>query len=364
MVVAKETTGRFARRRVLAGAAVGAVAAALPAGVRALDQAAAPEARFDAVDTTIDTVILINYERMKSVGYSNSDVSALETRITSLIGFGYSTAQMKAKTINLNGPTTTVKNAQDAWYLQMGNKSKNNAAVTAFVDYVHAVIAASYPNAWRIIIVGTHEITPMWARGEDQYWPDASEKTWAAGKAAGWFTDLMETTNGDGGGHWFTDEMYANLQSYNDGQGTGDRRLIPEYAVGRLVETPAQIKALIDEYVRRRGTFQVTNRLSCGAYDFTDGGAAAADAMGSGVDDTLVDPSYASSSLVTRLNSKHDLVYLSGHGTHNRFVTECDASWNSNGSFYSGTDASQGDMKEVAGAGAVITCAGCHCGIS
>ena len=77
-------------------------------------------------------------------------------------------------------------------------------------------------------------------------------------------------------GYLLTDDPYADAHPLS----VGPRELfVPTIAIGRLVETPAEIKTALDNYVRFDGELDPTTALSTG-YDFlTDGAEAVAEAL-------------------------------------------------------------------------------------
>ena len=70
-------------------------------------------------------------------------------------------------------------------------------------------------------------------------------------------------------GYLLTDDPYADATPL----AVGSRELfVPDLAIGRLVETPAEIKVALDNYVRFDGRLDPQTALSTG-YDFLDDGA-------------------------------------------------------------------------------------------
>ena len=105
---------------------------------------------------------------------------------------------------------------------------------------------------------------------------------------------------------------------------------VPGLAVGRLVETPAEIAGLLDAYTAAGGVVAPTSSLVTG-YDFLADAAAAVQAelqAGTGTaSDLLVTPadkspqdpaSWTASQLATKLlGSRHDVIFLAGHFSAN-----------------------------------------------
>ncbi len=107
---------------------------------------------------------------------------------------------------------------------------------------------------------------------------------------------------------------------------------VPGLAVGRLVETPSEIAALLDAYVTANGTITPETSLVTG-YDFLEDAAKGvrdelAAGTGTAPDDTLITPngvspsdpqSWTADQLRAKLltGGRHDLVYLAGHFSAN-----------------------------------------------
>lgn len=307
----------------------------------------------------VDTLILTDYDRMENLGYSNADVAALENDINDLLGQPASTSNMTAIHRDLTDDAPgDVPTDCAGWDGNEGDVTATNTCVGAIDDYIEDLKQSIYPNLYYVNIVGTSEIIPMKAREQDHL-ISAQEDNWgnALPGDPSYLRDLYSTPGASGWGHYLTDSIYGDLSYIADGWGA-DHELVPELAVGRLVETPAQISDLIATYLTGNAYFSRANRVSIASSDYVDGGTLAADDMGPGTDDALVLSSFDSNDVPPKLNAINDLVYFGGHGDYNSISTSAE-------SFKAGDHASYGDTAALNDMpDAVIVTSGCHNGVS
>ena len=108
-----------------------------------------------------------------------------------------------------------------------------------------------------------------------------------AGLPPGNLANLAMSTENGALGYYLTDTVYSDLSYVTDGWGA-DSQLMPEMSVGRLVERPQDISALLDTYMASNGTLSRANRVAIGSQDYMDGATFAANAMGPGTDTSLI----------------------------------------------------------------------------
>jgi hypothetical protein len=314
---------------------------------------------FDAIvaATSVDTLILVDYERMEDIGYSSADVSTLESKINTLVGMPKSQSNMQAVIRHLNLAAGLLAEARSAWN---GNED-SVSATNNYVGYIDATIEnlkqGIYPNLQYIIIVGAHEVIPMKARPADDM-SSHPESSWGNGLPAGnppdYFRSLYSDTSGGATlGHYLTDSVYGDLSYVNNGYGV-DNELIPELAVGRPVETPSQISTLVQNYMDSNATLSKNDLASIASNDYMDGGQAAANSMGSSADTSLIQSSFSSSLIPPVINANGDIVYLAGHGNYNYIAPGFRA-----GSSTGGDTEDLSNMPD-----AVIAASGCHNGVN
>ena len=207
-----------------------------------------------------------------------------------------------------------VRAAYTAWNLEPCSSTRANAVVRAITDVVRTIRNAR-PSVRNLVILGTDKALPF-ARLDDL--------TTIANEA-----DYASTFPRD-------DELYGALFEHrvlsDDPYSTTDpipylqRQLfVPQLAVGRLVETPAQITGALDRFLAFDGILAPTSARTSG-YDFlkdgADGVAAAfAQIVGAQQPPTtppLIGDSWTQSTLAGALGATTGLFGMNGHADHRR----------------------------------------------
>jgi hypothetical protein len=303
-----------------------------------------------------DTLIVSDLSRMQTAGsgFPSVDVTDLNVHLTTLVGRPYSQSNMSAAWVDLAVDAPAIVGTDYInWASNMGDVGLNNTLAHDIDSFLENLKHAVYPNLKYFILVGSQEIIPMYARAVD----NADETS--ANLPAGYLRNLYHSTAfGATLGHYLTDSVYSDLSYINDGWGA-DTTLMPEMSVGRLVETPFQINALIDTYLASNASMSRANMVSIASDDYLDGATSAANAMGSTADTGLIQDGFLSSLVPTKLNAKHGVVYIGGHGDYNWMTTR---KWDQG--FMAGSTTTQGDTEELVNLdNAVIAAAGCHNGV-
>jgi hypothetical protein len=308
-----------------------------------------------------DTLVLTDYQRMETLGYGAGEVTGLRNDLQNLAGLPKENSNMVAVRRDLTTDASASVTAGCATWKagNEGSVAQTNTCVDAIDGYIEHLKQSSYPNLSYLILVGASEVIPMKAREQDHL-ISAQEKNWGAGLPApdSYIKQLYSTPGAiNGWGHYLTDSKYSDLSYVDDGWGD-QHELVPELAVGRLVETPTQISALVNTYIANNAYFSRAKRVSIASSDYLDGGTLAADYMDPGTDDALVQNSYDSNEVPPKLNAKYNLVYFGGHGNYNTIST-------GSGSFVAGDHAASGDTAALNDLpNAVIVTSGCHNGAS
>jgi hypothetical protein len=308
----------------------------------------------------VDTLILVDYQRMKDIGYASTEVDALEGQINALVALPATQSNMTAVVDRLNLDTPSyVQTARTTWIGNDNSVANTNAYVAALDTYIENLKQGSYPNLQYVIFVGAHEVIPMKARDTDDM-TSHPEKNWANGlpQTSGYFYSLYHDPGAKDLGHYLTDSVYGDLSYINNGYGANDE-LIPELAVGRLVETPAQITTLLGNYIAGNGELANSGKIAIGSADYMDGANMSASHMGYSADTTLIQSSFSSSLVPPAINAHNDIVYIGGHGNYNWMTT------GSGQGFMAGVTGSQGDTEELNDMpNAVVVASGCHNGVN
>jgi len=183
-------------------------------------------------------------------------------------------------------------------------------------DAIKALIVQNlhqYPSVKSLILVGHDDIIPFHRVGdsvtvspESDYLNDAHvSATSPLGKA------LARN-------YYLTDDFYASLTDYPF---LGRRLLMPELAIGRLVESPTDIQSAIDSYLATDGEV-VTTAVVAGSQFLKDGAASVATLVrqfgATSVDDSRISDTWSAASLQSGLlGGRKDLVVLASHFVHN-----------------------------------------------
>ena len=162
---------------------------------------------------------------------------------------------------------TAVASAYDAWNADPCSIENANAVTRAISSLVLSY-QKTYSGISSVTLVGGDEQVPM-ARVPDLT-SSVNERTFAAsdtglGGADNPFTAAQKA------GYLLSDDPYGTLQAV---PWLGRSLYVPQLAVGRLVETPAQILGQLDQFAAAGGVVAPTSSLTTG-YDFLSDGAQA-----------------------------------------------------------------------------------------
>jgi Tol biopolymer transport system component len=231
--------------RAIAGSA-GALPGALPAG--------------------LNTLFVVNRQQLEGLygaGPATSVITTLNANLAALNGLGFPSAVLQ-----VDGDAG-VRSAYAAWNASPGSAALANAVV-AQINRVVDGIRAQRPTLRYLVLVGGDPAIPF-ARLDD-YTTLSNEAGFA--DEFGNATDLFSALRT---GSILSDDPYGDVNPVDYLR----RQLhVPELAVGRLVETPADVTAAIGRFVSFSGRLDPTTALTTG-YDFlTDG----ADAVKSSLD--------------------------------------------------------------------------------
>jgi hypothetical protein len=310
---------------------------------------------------TVDTLILANLQRMKDIGYSVTAVDELASRLGELTSSHPERTNMTATLVDLGANVSPeIDAACEAWDGNEGNVTKTNDLVNAIDAHIENLKRDDYPNLEYLIIVGSHEVIPMKARAADNH----EENEWATTlpRDSGYLYEIYHSTKDGAKGYYLTDSQYGDLSHVSNRLGLrSDSELVPELAVGRMVETPQQIANSVDTYLASKGTLSLETMASIASVDYMDSGTLAGRYMGPQADTSLVREGFPSGLVPTKIEANDDLVYLGGHGHYNLLATRKDDQ-----AFVAGYSATQGSTGDFTNdlSDAVIVASGCHNGVN
>ncbi len=214
------------------------------------------------------TLILYNQERLEARygAQATADlVNALHTlaQDTNIKGYVYP--------VELN---SAVKAAYADWNASYCSVPKANQVVETIRNALLFPILSTYPTIHYVVIVGSDEQIPFYRQSDLAN--VAPENTYAHARNAQHLLPApvwhaLQTR------HYFTDDAYGTLSS-GESAWHGRKIFIPSLAVGRLIETPAEIQGIISQYLDQPVLHSQTALVT--GYDFlSDAAGATADTL-------------------------------------------------------------------------------------
>jgi hypothetical protein len=239
----------------------------IPAGSGACPARPAPTAAASsaspAIATDRKTLFIMNEQRLRSQ-YGDAAVTSMVTKLTTLAA----RPEVVGAIVRVDSDPT-VRTAYANWDATPCDAQRANNVVGAINTLVDAKLGTPRVAVASMVLIGSDEMLPM-ARLSDNTKVE-NESQYAA--------DLTNTTNGAtplsaslSGRNLLTDDAYGDF----DPIAWRDTALyIPDVALGRLVETPAEMEKSIDPYLANQ-RLAATSALVAG-YDFLSDGSVAVD---------------------------------------------------------------------------------------
>jgi uncharacterized repeat protein (TIGR01451 family) len=209
---------------------------------------------------------------------------------------------------------STVRDAYNAWD---GNAADPQAAnnVAAAIRLVLRDAILSHHKVEYVVIVGSDEIVPFHRVPDETYL--ANEYTYATQahlvQPSALYASLLH-------GYVMTDDYYVDMAPV---PWMGRELYVPDYAIGRLVETPAEISGMLNEFETSTGELVVKTALVTGYIFLTDAGIAIKSALlGKGINaadiDALINENWTGSDLQSILagSSSPDISSINAHCNH------------------------------------------------
>jgi hypothetical protein len=269
----------------------------------------------------VKSLILVNRSRFETL-YGAAETTALMEKVTALAG--HEAVQGVVVPVEQDG---AVAAAYTAWTANANTLADNNQAnaVAAAVRNTAMSFLAGAPNVRYIVIVGDDRIIPF-RRVRDQV---------QAGDAGASATGVLEEEYASQLGEnttvaaaladnmVLTDDFYGDREpgEWKDRQGNTYPLYLSDYAVSRLVETPGEIRGMIDQFLSNR-VIDTANVLVTG-YDFVQDGADSVQKQfrndGLAINSTLIGPFWSGNALRDlhlNANPRFDIHSINGHSTH------------------------------------------------
>lgn len=280
-----------------------------------------------------------------------------------------------------DGGGNVVKAAFDAWHDDPLSPVKTNAVALAMRDWIWQTARPNLPDLRYVVLLGDDRMMPQLRVpivpagtggsgtggaigggsgrqiGKDDGWAPEQDYLWG-----GTISDASGVGSALNGNFTLTDDVFsAPSPAGVPGQDVAvDGLYVPQLAVGRLVESPADMITAIQAFLARGGEVPLSQTFTAG-YDFMLDGVQRADKhlAGAGVPDTsrarLLDSTWMPEQFRTLLyGARRDLTFVGMHATH----YQLDAP---NGAAITATDLQAGNVDV---AGGIAYGLACHAGLS
>ena len=233
----------------------------VPTLTRSLPAAGATGTLFDPFGADARTIIVTNQQRLEQY-YGRDAIYGANGLRGELEAFA-SLENVKGLILPVDY-LTNVRSAYAAWDADAGSPEAANAVAVA-IRLAVTNAAKTHPKVQYIVIAGSDEILPFRRVPDDVYL--SNESAYAAKahlKPSALFYSMLQ-------GYVLTDDFYGGAVAV---LWKGKELYLPKYAVGRLVETPGEMAAVLNEFEASGGALTVQTALVTG-YDFLTDGAEA-----------------------------------------------------------------------------------------
>ena len=216
------------------------------------------------------TVFVVNEQRLRSQ-FDAVSVDLLFARLTTLAA----RPEVAGTIVRVDG-SAAVRAAYSAWDGAPCDAQRANDVVGAINTHVDQLLAAATPKAvlGSIVLVGSDEMLPMARMSDNTKTENEAAYAGELRAAGGAATPMSSALSGR---NLLTDDVYEDFDPIR----WRDTALyLPDVALGRLVETPAEMVVSIDQYLTNQRLAASTALVA--GYDFLSDGATAVDsALGS-----------------------------------------------------------------------------------
>jgi hypothetical protein len=260
-----------------------------------------------ATDVSVETLILFNGSRIDQL-YNIGTLVFTSTDIADRLDTLSVHPQVNGRVVNLDDYPEIVF-AYQVWDAQIDNPLAANF-VAAHIKSLLYNLAPAYPNLKYLVIVGDDRVIPH-RRIRDEALM-ANERHYASTSYADNLKPSLELR------YFLSDDYYAGLLPL---PWRGRELYLPQFATGRLVETPQEIATAIDAFLAQP-VAEPTNALVTG-YDFLlDQATAISDTLttqGIAALTTLINDDWTTDNLrsvLISVTNASDLNSLNAHFTH------------------------------------------------
>lgn len=269
----------------------------------------------------VKSLILVNRSRFEAL-YGAVETAALMDKVAALAG--QEAVQGVVVPVEQDGSVAAAYTAWTANENTLADNARANAVAAAVRNTAMSFLAGA-PNVRYIVIVGDDRIIPF-RRVLDQVQPGSVGASATGVLEEEYVSEVGTNTTvaaALAANMVLTDDFYGDREpgEWKDRQGNTYPLYLSDYAISRLVETPGEIRGMIDQFLSNRVIN--TNNVLVTGYDFVQDGADSIQKQfkndGLATNSTLVGPFWSGSALRSlHLNAspRFDIHSINGHSTH------------------------------------------------
>ncbi|MGB0383675.1 MAG: FG-GAP-like repeat-containing protein [Ardenticatenaceae bacterium] len=256
--------------------------------------------------TEAKTLILTNRQKVEALHGASS-----ATQLMSKLGELAAHERVKGLVIAVENEPS-VASAYAAWDADPTSTVKANAVTSAIKGVIDAKLV-NYLDVEYIVVAGDDRVIPF-RRVRDKTW--YSERRYCYKMSSDSVTGAALCDD-----MTLTDDYYADRVPFvpQSSGWDGHETYLPDFGIGRLIETPQEMRAQIDTFLGDDG-ISTTNAAVTGYTFVTDAGQKSCGVLndaGVTTDCSLVGQNWSKNDFISKvLNSPHDLVSINGHANH------------------------------------------------
>jgi hypothetical protein len=264
------------------------------------------------ISPTVQTLFVTNWARINSAHGITASAEMSAALGSILDRTSVSGAVIDLSHMDTLSNSILISQVYTAWDADVANPYLATQVSLVIQDVIADAIYNSYPGTRYIVLIGDDKIVPFarmpdkTAVGHERAYVETSGAI--AGSTAYAALD---------GGFYLTDDCYADPEPLI---WPGGQLCVPDYPIGRLVETPAEIAAAIDAYASQDGYLPVADALVTGYGFLTDQAGIISDTWGAELTvSALISDTWTSAELQHAwITSSHALQSISAGFTHFR----------------------------------------------
>ena len=325
----------------------------LPCPAREFSFTGGPAGTSSTVSSSANAIVLMNRSRLELV-YGPDDAAAVVAAAEAMVSFANASGAVSADILDVDALAGT-SSAYDAWDANPCSVLSVNGVVSSIADAILGIRANQ--DIDHVLVIGGDDIIPF-GRVKDGT-TIANEQS---------YTNTFTSGNNNALRTAFSESFVLTDDPYADSAPAAiantDRVVyVPEVAMGRLVENPAEITSALNNFVLFGGLLDPQTGFVAG-YDFLDDGAEETadrldEVVSPGSVQRLINETWGANELEAGLAAQPDTALVSAHFDH---ANALPASGNLSGDttdLFSVTDAEEIDYD-----GAILFSVGCHSGLS